>query len=61
MRDQEMSDCDLIFPDPMPFPAGGLGQHYDVGADDYFKGHDPEGRLVGARILVNAGEELLGR
>lgn len=52
--------CDLIFPNPMPFPKRGLGQHYDVPADEYFKAHDTDGRMVGARTLIEKAEELLG-
>ncbi len=52
--------CDLRFPNPMPFPEGGLGQHYDVDADDYFKEHDLEGRTDGARELLANGTRLFG-
>ncbi|HCA59075.1 MAG TPA: hypothetical protein DEP46_13965 [Blastocatellia bacterium] len=54
------SACSLVFPNPMPFPKGGLGQHYDVDADDYFKEHDVDGRLGGARSLLEAAERILG-
>src|SRR5262245_47443352 len=53
--------CGLIFPNPMPFPARGLGQHYDIDADDYFAAHDKEEKLAAAERLVTQAEELLGR
>ncbi len=53
--------CDLIFPNPMPYPVEGLGQHYEVNADDYFAAHDKEVRLKGAVNLIRNAEELLGR
>lgn len=54
-------ECSLIFPDPMPVPVNGLGQHYDVDADEYFEGHDKQAKLDGALNLVIQAEELLGR
>jgi SAM-dependent methyltransferase len=53
--------CSLIFPNPMPFPVGGLGQHYNVDADEYFQLHNKETRLQGASALVDQAEKLLGR
>jgi len=54
-------NCTLIFPNPMPIPIGGLGQHYDVDADSYFKEHDKGERLAGAISLVRQAEKILGR
>ncbi|MEQ1762397.1 MAG: class I SAM-dependent methyltransferase [Pyrinomonadaceae bacterium] len=54
-------ECGLIFPDPMPMPRGGLSQHYDLDADDYFSNHDKDVRLGGARNIVVEAERLLGR
>lgn len=54
------STCDLRFPDPMPFPEGGLGQHYNIDADDYFKEHDVDDRMSGARDMVGNAERILG-
>lgn len=54
------SSCSLVFPNPMPFPENGLGQHYDVDADDYFKAHDTENRLDGAKSLLATAEKILG-
>jgi SAM-dependent methyltransferase len=53
--------CGLVFPNPMPFPKGGLGQHYDVGADDYFAAHDKDTRLKNAEKLVAEAESVIGR
>lgn len=53
-------DCDLIFPNPMPVPVDGLGQHYDVDADEYFQSHDKDDKLVGAHALIAKAEMLLG-
>src|SRR5690606_32450687 len=52
--------CDLTFPNPMPFPVGGLGQHYDVDANEYFSAHDEGGRDQGAAALVKKAETLVG-
>ncbi|HEV7699647.1 MAG TPA: class I SAM-dependent methyltransferase [Pyrinomonadaceae bacterium] len=48
-------------PNPMPIPAGGLGQHYDVDTDEYFRAHDKEEQLAGARALISEAEQILGR
>lgn len=53
--------CGLIFSDPMPYPVGGLAQHYDVSADDYFAAHDKAGKQANASNLIRKAEELLGR
>ncbi|HMU32518.1 MAG TPA: class I SAM-dependent methyltransferase [Pyrinomonadaceae bacterium] len=45
----------------MPFPENGLGQHYDLDADDYFQHHDKDEKIENARSLVQKAEELLGR
>lgn len=54
-------NCGLVFPDPMPFPVNGLGQHYEVDADAYFQGHDKVEKLEGAMGLLRQAEELLGK
>lgn len=54
-------DCGLLFADPMPVPAGGLGQHYGMDADEYFEGHDVNDKLESAAELVRQAEKLLGR
>ena len=53
--------CQLIFPNPMPFPTRGLGQHYEVDADQYFQAHDKDIRLEGAFSLIEQAENMLGR
>lgn len=53
--------CGLVFPNPMPFPMDGLGQHYEVDADEYFQVHDKVEKLDGARKLLKQAEELLGK
>jgi len=53
--------CSLIFANPMPVPEGGLGQHYNVDADEYFQGHDKNEKLESAADLVRQAETLLGR
>lgn len=53
--------CDLVFPHPMPIPEGGLSQHYNVDADEYFREHDHGDRLMGANSLVESAEQLLGK
>jgi 2-polyprenyl-3-methyl-5-hydroxy-6-metoxy-1,4-benzoquinol methylase len=53
--------CGLVFPNPMPCPKGGLGQHYDMGADDYFSSHDKDQKLENALDLINEAETILGR
>jgi 2-polyprenyl-3-methyl-5-hydroxy-6-metoxy-1,4-benzoquinol methylase len=45
----------------MPIPLKGLGQHYDVDADQYFQAHDKRGKLDAALNLVTEAEALLGR
>lgn len=57
----ECGKCGLIFPNPMPYPAAGLGQHYHVDADEYFQIHDREERIEGAKELLRQAEKLLGR
>ena len=42
-------------------PEGGLGQHYNVDADEYFQAHDKARSLEGATVLIAQAEELLGR
>lgn len=53
--------CGLIFPNPMPIPTGGLDQHYDVDADDYFQHHDCGTKTTDAQALLAEAELLCGR
>ena len=57
----ECGGCELIFPNPMPIPERGLGQHYGMEADDYFAHHDVDNRLNGASEMLAMAEKLLGR
>jgi SAM-dependent methyltransferase len=52
--------CGLIFPNPMPVPAGGVGQLYDLDPAEYFHHHDPEQKMAGARRLVADATRLTG-
>lgn len=53
--------CSLIFPNPMPYPINGLGQHYDVDTEEYFEIHDLEKRQEQHLRMVKQTERLLGR
>lgn len=52
--------CDLIFPNPMPYPAGGLEQHYGMDADDYFRNHDVGEKAKTFERVLGSAAELLG-
>src|SRR5688500_17983198 len=52
--------CDLLFPNPMPIPKGGLAQHYETDPNEYFVAHDEEGKSANAENMVARAEELLG-
>ena len=51
-------ECGLLFPNPMPVPAGGLDQHYAVEADSYFVGHEKQSKIDNARNLVERAERV---
>jgi len=51
--------CGLIFPNPMPFPVGGLEQHYGVEADNYFEQHLREDKDLSSSSLLTQAEELI--
>lgn len=51
--------CGLIFPNPMPFPLGGLEQHYGVDADEYFEHHLRDDKDLSASSLLSQAEELI--
>lgn len=53
--------CSLLFPDPMPIPVRGLGQHYAMDAEEYFAAHEELNRSHEARELVQTAERLLDR
>ena len=44
--------CDLIFPNPMPKPIGGLEQGYTVSADEYFRHQDSNAKKTYALMLM---------
>lgn len=52
--------CDLVFPNPMPVPLGGLEQHYGVPPDDYFKHLDLDQKGHSASFLLGRALELNG-
>jgi SAM-dependent methyltransferase len=51
--------CDLIYPDPMPVPIGGIGQHYSEDPAEYFKIHVFEQKLERAEKLIREAESLV--
>ncbi len=57
----ECEKCQFLFPNPMPFPCGGLAQHYEVDADEYFQSHEKDEKLESAERLIKQAEVLLGR
>jgi SAM-dependent methyltransferase len=52
--------CGLIFPNPMPLPAEGIGQLYALDPEQYFQNHDAEQKLLGAQRLIADAERLTG-
>ncbi|HEX8189723.1 MAG TPA: class I SAM-dependent methyltransferase [Pyrinomonadaceae bacterium] len=52
--------CDLVFPNPMPLPAGGVGELYALDPDQYFRNHDLGDKLAGARHMVAGASRLTG-
>jgi SAM-dependent methyltransferase len=52
--------CDLLFPNPMPVPVGGLAQHYGMPPDEYFENHDLDAKGRGAEFLLARARELAG-
>ena len=53
--------CGLVFPNPMPVPQGGLEQHYDLNADDYFQHHDCGAKTTNAHAFLAQAELLSGK
>jgi len=51
--------CELIFPNPMPVPKGGIGQHYSMAPNEYFALHDPTETLVNFDRLLAEGERFV--
>jgi SAM-dependent methyltransferase len=52
--------CGLVFPNPMPLPAAGVGALYALDPESYFQHHDAETKLACARQLMAAAERLTG-
>jgi len=52
--------CDLIFPNPMPVPVGGLEQHYGVPPDDYFQNYELDEKGRAASYMLERALELNG-
>jgi SAM-dependent methyltransferase len=52
--------CGLVFPNPMPLPAEGVGELYALDPDSYFQNHDADAKLSGARQLIADAERLTG-
>jgi SAM-dependent methyltransferase len=53
-------DCGMVFPNPMPVPIDGLGQHYDIDADDYFQHHDQGAKFSNVQVLLDQAADLVG-
>jgi SAM-dependent methyltransferase len=53
--------CELVFPNPMPVPVGGIGQHYAVEPEEYFRHHDEEKKVAAGREFLAHAEALVGR
>jgi len=54
-------ECGLVFSNPMPVPLDGVGQHYALEPNEYFKQHNSELKLDGARHSVRNAERLTGK
>lgn len=52
--------CELVFPNPMPLPAGGVGELYALDPEHYFRNHDLGDKMSSARYMVAAAERLTG-
>lgn len=53
-------ECSHLYPNPMPFPQGGLSALYQAG-DEYFTGHDPAAKKrLGLKMFAEF-ESRLGR
>jgi SAM-dependent methyltransferase len=52
--------CGLVFPNPMPLPAGGVGLLYALAPEHYFRNHDIEDKLASARGMVAGAGRLTG-
>lgn len=51
-------ECGLVFANPMPVPLDGVGQHYALDPNEYFKQHNSELKLDGSLERVRHAERL---
>lgn len=52
--------CSLVFPNPMPIPVEGIGQHYEIDPGHYFQHYNLEERAEPAAAMIRFAEELTG-
>jgi SAM-dependent methyltransferase len=52
--------CRLVFPNPMPLPAGGVEELYALDPEHYFQHHDFEDKMSSARHMVAEAARLMG-
>lgn len=52
--------CELVFPNPMPLPAGGVEELYALDPEHYFQNHDFEDKMSSARHMVAEASRLTG-
>jgi len=45
----------------MPIPVGGVDQHYNIEADNYFRHHDMSAKKQAAKKLLRQAERIIGR
>jgi SAM-dependent methyltransferase len=51
--------CDLVLPNPMPFPKGGVSQHYSMAPDEYFVLHDAKDKVANCERILQEAERLV--
>ena len=52
--------CGLVFPNPMPLPAAGVGELYALDPEHYFQNHDFGDKMASARHMVAGAGRLAG-
>ena len=52
--------CGLVFPNPMPVPAAGVGELYALDPGHYFRNHDLGDKMASAQHMVAGVERLTG-
>src|SRR4051812_1418630 len=50
--------CNLVFPNPMPLPKGGIAQHYSMPPDEYFALHEPGEKIASCERMLAEAEGL---